>query len=99
MLALGLSINLACFYLSRAVDYTFARRIVIATKFCRTSNFDTRLIFPRLVELDEFIAKLWDVHLTVKKEGYVQVFKIHLLCRKLLRSASDKGLVSGYIPI
>ena len=27
----------------------------------------------RLVEVDDFIAKLWDIHLTVKKEGYVQV--------------------------
>ena len=27
----------------------------------------------RLIEVDDFIAKLWDVHLAVKKEGYVQV--------------------------
>ena len=27
----------------------------------------------RIVEVDDFIAKLWDVHLAVSKEGYVQV--------------------------
>lgn len=26
-----------------------------------------------LAEVDEFIAKLWQVHLAVKKEGYTQV--------------------------
>lgn len=26
--------------------------------------------------MDDFIAKLWDVHLAVKQEGYVQVFKL-----------------------
>jgi hypothetical protein len=28
----------------------------------------------RLVEIDEFMAELWKVHLAVKKEGYVQVY-------------------------
>jgi len=27
---------------------------------------------PRLRDIDDFIAKLWDVHLAVKKEGYAQ---------------------------
>lgn len=27
----------------------------------------------RLVEIDEFMAELWKVHLAVKKEGYAQV--------------------------
>ena len=27
----------------------------------------------RLIDVDDFIAKLWEVHLSVKKEGYVQV--------------------------
>ena len=37
-------------------------------------------MFPcRLVEVDDFIAKLWDVHLALKKEGYVQVLLITLL--------------------
>ena len=27
----------------------------------------------RLVEIDEFMAELWKVHLAVKKQGYVQV--------------------------
>ena len=27
----------------------------------------------RLIEVDDFIAKLWEIHLAVKGEGYVQV--------------------------
>jgi len=27
----------------------------------------------RIIEVDEFIAELWQVHLKVKEEGYVQV--------------------------
>ncbi len=27
----------------------------------------------RLIDVDDFIAKLWEIHLAVKKEGYVQV--------------------------
>jgi glutathione synthase len=27
----------------------------------------------RILEVDEFIAQLWQVHLKVKDEGYVQV--------------------------
>lgn len=27
----------------------------------------------RILEVDEFIAELWQVHLKVKEEGYVQV--------------------------
>lgn len=30
-------------------------------------------ILARLIDVDDFIAKLWDVHLQVKGEGYVQV--------------------------
>jgi hypothetical protein len=29
----------------------------------------------RILEVDEFIAELWKVHLKVKEEGYVQVCK------------------------
>lgn len=29
----------------------------------------------RILEVDEFIADLWQVHLKVKEEGYVQVWK------------------------
>jgi hypothetical protein len=28
----------------------------------------------RILEVDEFIAELWQVHLKVKEEGYVQVY-------------------------
>lgn len=31
------------------------------------------LLSHRLLDVDEFVAKLWEVHLTVKAEGYVQV--------------------------
>ena len=27
----------------------------------------------RLLDVDDFIAQLWDVHLKVKQEGYIQV--------------------------
>lgn len=30
----------------------------------------------RIIEVDEFIAELWQVHLKVKEEGYVQVCQI-----------------------
>lgn len=33
-----------------------------------------RLTLERLVEVDDFIAELWKVHLAVKKEG---VFQVH----------------------
>lgn len=29
--------------------------------------------FDRIIEVDEFIADLWRVHLKVKTQGYVQV--------------------------
>lgn len=32
------------------------------------------LIFLSIIEVDEFIAELWRVHLKVKEEGYVQVW-------------------------
>lgn len=38
-------------------------------QFPKTKTDDT----SRLIEVDDFIAKLWEVHLAVKKEGYVQV--------------------------
>ena len=30
-------------------------------------------VYRRLADVDEFIAKLWSIHLQVKGEGYVQV--------------------------
>lgn len=29
--------------------------------------------FYRLIHIDDFVGKLWETHLAVKKEGYVQV--------------------------
>ncbi len=31
------------------------------------------MVLCRLAEVDDFIAKLWNIHTAVKKEGYVQV--------------------------
>lgn len=31
----------------------------------------------RLVEIDDFMAGLWKVHLAVKKEGFAQVLRIY----------------------
>ena len=35
----------------------------------------------RLIEIDDFMASLWKVHLQVKKEGYAQVsmFSCHFV--------------------
>ena len=38
----------------------------------------------RLADVDDFIAKLWDVHMSVKKQGYVQV-----------SSPCSQGLLTG----
>jgi hypothetical protein len=35
--------------------------------------YSRRLTRNRILEVDEFIAQLWQVHLKVKEEGYVQV--------------------------
>ncbi len=37
----------------------------------------------RILEVDEFIAKLWQVHLEVKREGYVQVGSLSPLFRQV----------------
>jgi len=37
-----------------------------------------RLTDYRIVEVDQFIAELWNVHLKVKEEGYVQVSSLVL---------------------
>lgn len=36
-------------------------------------NKSLKLIMRRILEIDEFIAQLWKVHLQVKQEGYTQV--------------------------
>ena len=33
----------------------------------------SNIFLARLVDVDDFIANLWNIHLAVKKEGYVQV--------------------------
>jgi hypothetical protein len=39
----------------------------------------------RIIDVDDFIAELWQVHLKVKEEGYVQVESISPQENKLLR--------------
>ncbi|KAL8648958.1 MAG: hypothetical protein Q9210_004685 [Variospora velana] len=46
-------------------------------------------IVEELIEVDDFIARLWNVHLEVEKEGYVQV---HDYFANLAQSSSDKTL-------
>lgn len=36
----------------------------------------TGLTKYRILEVDEFIAELWQVHLKVKEEGYTQVWEV-----------------------
>lgn len=42
----------------------------------------------RLVDVDDFIAELWKVHVAVKKEGYVQVRCLEV---SYPADATDKG--------
>ena len=44
-----------------------------------------RLTRNRILEVDEFIAQLWQVHLKVKEEGYVQVWCGNLRSNYMLR--------------
>ena len=37
----------------------------------------------RLAEVDDFISNLWDVHLAVEREGYVQVWLLPLIQPKI----------------
>ncbi|KAL8827331.1 MAG: hypothetical protein Q9170_007058 [Blastenia crenularia] len=45
-----------------------------------------KAIVEELIEVDDFIAKLWNVHLQVEKEGYVQVLEGHDLSLGIFRS-------------
>jgi hypothetical protein len=38
----------------------------------------------RLIDIDDFTGKLWQIHLAVKKEGYVQVRDIQLIYISIL---------------
>jgi hypothetical protein len=40
----------------------------------------------RIIDVDDFIAELWQVHLKVKEEGYVQVESISPRKNKLAKN-------------
>lgn len=43
---------------------------------CGNVDLKNLILFYRLIDIDDFVAKLWRTHLEVKKEGYVQVWLI-----------------------
>ena len=46
----------------------------------------SRLMGSRIIDVDDFIAELWQVHLKVKEEGYVQVESISARKNKLAKN-------------
>lgn len=54
-----------------SLNLCFQNESVEKRETCLEATF--HLISLRLVEVDDFIASLWNVHLSVKEEGYVQV--------------------------
>ena len=54
------------------------------TQFCRLRA--SRLMGSRIIDVDDFIAELWQVHLKVKEEGYVQVKSISARKNKLAKN-------------
>jgi len=75
-------------YASIAQNEEFLRDIVQEWACSAASHFNeisapwndaiSELMNDRIVEVDEFIAELWQVHLRVKEEGYIQVCIYHL---------------------
>ncbi|KAL8805495.1 MAG: hypothetical protein Q9182_001950 [Xanthomendoza sp. 2 TL-2023] len=58
----------ACFSEARAIQQGYNE---LYAAIARDREW-LKQIVERLIEVDDFIAKLWDVHLEVEKEGYVQ---------------------------
>ena len=50
----------------------------------------------RILSVDEFIAKLWEVHLKVKEEGYVQV---RYCCKTIFNHSHILVLIAGPLQI
>lgn len=59
------------------------------------------LMYTRLLEVDDFIAKLWDIHLKVKNEGYPQVLQSPALAfhLEMMSPHGCKGYFSRSLPI
>jgi hypothetical protein len=61
-------------------------RLSLSLELCLATEQYSRPSYYRLADSDVFIKKLWDVHLAVKDEGYVQVRPLldqYLWVRKL----------------
>ncbi|KAL8819050.1 MAG: hypothetical protein Q9223_002428 [Gallowayella weberi] len=58
----------ACFSEARAIQQAYNE---LYAAIARDREW-LKQIVERLIEVDDFIAKLWNVHLEVEKEGYVQ---------------------------
>ncbi|KAL8771560.1 MAG: hypothetical protein Q9209_003003 [Squamulea sp. 1 TL-2023] len=58
----------ACFDEAKAIQKAYNRLYVAIAR----DREWLKQVVVQLIEVDDFIAKLWDVHLEVEKEGYVQ---------------------------
>ncbi|CAL8582181.1 Glutathione synthetase [Xanthoria parietina] len=64
----------ACFHEARAIQKAYNE---LYAAIARDQNW-LRQIVQQLIEVDDFIASLWNVHLEVEKEGYVQNLSLGL---------------------
>ncbi|OCK84802.1 glutathione synthetase large chain [Lepidopterella palustris CBS 459.81] len=64
----------ACFEEGLAIQQAFNE---LYSAISRDENW-LRGIVEELVDIDDFVAKLWGIHVTVKKEGYVQDLSLGL---------------------
>lgn len=54
------------------------------------------LLICRLVDIDDFVKRLWQTHLAVKKEGYVQVWRQYEL---RIPISCGIGPVAWHVPV
>ncbi|KAL9593932.1 MAG: hypothetical protein Q9179_005627 [Wetmoreana sp. 5 TL-2023] len=64
----------SCFVEARAIQIAYSE---LYATIARDRDW-LRKIVEELIEVDDFIAKLWNVHLAVEKEGYVQDLSLGL---------------------
>lgn len=64
----------SCFNEARAIQSSYNE---LYAAIARDRNW-LKAIVEELIEVDDFIAKLWEVHLEVEKEGYVQNLSLGL---------------------
>ena len=76
--AVSLDHSFSCSPIPEAIrSYKSSSFLMIRSMYCTKHPLCDSDIFYRLTEVDGFIAGLWNVHLAVKKEGYVQVHSAH----------------------